>query len=135
MNTKIRLTNGEIAFPSSDLHARPCAACTNFKRTRRRAVSSSQKRNARRQALPLRSTRRNQKPLFCVSGKSFEAVEVLTRTDLHPKCLSFHLPSFREVFSLHYTKRTLHAHKYSHPSWREKKKPKRSLSKRKSTNC
>ena len=101
-------------------------------------VSSSQKRNTRRQALPLRSTRRNQKPLFCVSEKSFEAVEVPTRTDLHPKCLSFH-PSFvsRALFSplrKAHTTRT-HTLSSSSSSWREKKKPKRSLSKRKSTNC
>ena len=64
--------------------------------------------------LPLRSTKKPTKPLFCVSEKSFEAVEgpfVQTHTLIY--CL-FTRPSFREIFSLHYAKRTTHAHTHSH---------------------
>ena len=60
--------------------------------------------------LPLRSTKKPTKPLFCVSEKSFEAVEgPFVQTHTLNACL-FTRPSFREIFSLHYAKRTPHAH-------------------------
>ena len=69
-------------------------------------------------------------PLFVLRRVRLE----YPRTDLNPKCLSLHLLSLVEIFSLHYKAHNTHTLLIL-SSWREKKKPKRSRSKRKSTNC